>query len=80
MESKYYICKYINSCLHVGNRHCAFGGAPILKDYLDKLCGGSFKPQYTIRCDHPHVQNGIFLIPAEHSYAEGNYHTIWPQS
>ena len=80
MESKYYICKHINTCLHVGEDRCPFGGAPILKDDLNKLCGGYFDPQYTINCDHPCMGMGIHLKPIEHDCDEDNYHTIWPQS
>lgn len=76
MESKYYICEHINSCQHVGSNHCSYG-IPTLKSTLDDLCGGTFKPKFSISCTHPEVNVGVMLIDVEHTCIEGNCRTIW---
>lgn len=76
MKSKRYICKHIDSCQYAGSEHCAYGKS-ISEVTLNDLCGGVFRPQSMIYCDHPDVRAGVFLLVVGQTYIEGNCRTIW---
>jgi hypothetical protein len=76
MESKYYICAHTGSCQYARTKGCAYG-MPVLKDILDSLCGGNFRSQFTIFCEHPRINMGVLLLKTKYSRIEGNYRSIW---
>lgn len=79
MKEKHYICVHTSTCQHAGTKNCAYSMS-MPKSALDCLCGGTFRPELAINCNHPNVHAGVMLMNVERTCTRGNYHSIWPPS